>query len=334
MRLSSGSVVPVLLLAACATSGRGGTTAGGGASSAAMPPAGAIVPAMASPPVRGLVVPPGTGERLTYCQRPLVLTLKVDSSVAPTTRLLAGVGELRGDEGIGRHRTDDEILYVIRGWGHAVFGTDTVPLGPGSMAHVPPGVPHRLVSRGAAPLEYFFVLGPASSTSPEGFRDAARIGCADRATAVAASGTSTAPAPTVPITDGPRAVWFDPGDGDRISYCPFPLVITTKVDSASASGTRLTAAVGSLRRGAEVGTHADGDEVVYITSGRGRAFIGADTTAVEAGSVTFVPVGTRHGFVNDGGGTLEYVVVYGRGFSPAGFRRLAARPGPYCPTAS
>ena len=332
MRRSPDSVVPVLLLAACATSGRGGPATGGGASSAAMPPVGVVAPATASPSARGLVVPPGAGERLTYCQRPLVLALKVDSSVAPTTRLLAGVGELRGDEGMARHRAADEILYVVRGWGHAVLGEDTVPLGPGSIAHVPPGVPHRLVSRGAAPLEYFFVLGPASSA--EGFRRAASLGCADRATAAAASGTSTPPAPSMAVRGDPRAVWFDPGIGDRISYCPFPLVITTKVDSASASGTRLTAAVGSLRRGAEVGTHADGDEVVYITHGRGRAFIGTDTTAVEAGSVTLVPAGTRHGFVNDGGGTLEYVVVYGRGFSPAGFRRLAARPGPYCQAAS
>lgn len=282
-------------------------------------------------PRLGLVLPPGAGERLTYCERPLALTLKVDSAAAPTTRLLAGVGELRGDEGIGRHRTADEILYVIRGWGHAVLGGDTVPLGPGSMAYVPPGAAHRLVSRGAAPMEYFFVLGPASSA--EGFRRAAALGCPGGAAAAAARRATAAPPPPEPTADGRRAVWFEPGAGDRISYCPFPLVITTKVDSASAAGTRLTAAAGSLRRGSEVGTHAGRDEVVYVTHGRGRAFIGADTAVVEAGSVTFVPQGTLHGFVNDGEGTLEYVVVYGGGFSPAGFRRLAARPGPYCPGA-
>ena len=111
----------------------------------------------------------------------------------------------------------------------------------------------------------------------------------------------------------------------------FPLVITTKVDSNTAPGSRVTAATGALRRGSEEGTHRDRDEVVYITHGRGRAFIGNDTTAVEAGSVTFVPRDTRHGFINDGDGVLEYVIVYTDGASPGAFRRLASRPGPYCP---
>jgi mannose-6-phosphate isomerase-like protein (cupin superfamily) len=81
----------------------------------------------------------------------------------------------------------------------------------------------------------------------------------------------------------------------------------------------------------EFGTHPVGDEVALFTHGSGRAFIGTDTVAVRAGSVTFVPQGAAHGFINDGPGTLEYLVVYQRGFSPAGFRRLATRPGPYCP---
>jgi hypothetical protein len=71
------------------------------------------------------VAHPGTGERLPYCARPLVLTLKVDSATAPGTRLLAGVGELSGDEGFGRHRSADEILYVSRGWGYAMVGGDS-----------------------------------------------------------------------------------------------------------------------------------------------------------------------------------------------------------------
>jgi quercetin dioxygenase-like cupin family protein len=127
-------------------------------------------------------------------------------------------------------------------------------------------------------------------------------------------------------------VTFQPGEGDRISYCLFPLLITAKVDAESAPGGRLTSAVGALRRGAEVGTHRMSDEVVYITRGRGRAFIGTDTTAVEAGSVTFVPAGTVHGFVNDADEPLEYVIVYSSSFSRAGFRALATRPGPYCPS--
>lgn len=276
---------------------------------------------------RGLVVAPEAGDRLAYCARPLVVTLKVDSVAAPGAHLVAGTGELRGDEGAGRHPEADEILYVVEGWGHATVGADTIPLGPGSIVHVPPGVAHRLVSTGRRPMTYFFVLGPDGSS--QGLRQASTIGCAE---GPASATASTAPKPPMASAAGAgRAVWIDPSAGDRIAYCLFPLTITTKIDSASAPGTRLTAAAGALRRGAEVGTHPIGDEVALFTRGSGRAFIGTDTVAVRAGSVTFVPQGAVHGFINDGEGTLEYVVVYQRGFSSAGFRRLAARPGPHCP---
>jgi mannose-6-phosphate isomerase-like protein (cupin superfamily) len=280
--------------------------------------------------IRGLVVAPEAGERLAYCSRPLVVTLKVDSVAAAATHLVAGTGELRGDEGAGRHTATDEILYVVEGWGHVTVGGETIALGPGSIVHVPPGVAHRLVSSGQRPMTYFFVLGPGGSA--RGLRQASLIGCAGAPAAPVASRAhpSSRPADTVVA----RAVWLDPGAGDRITYCLFPLTITTKVDSASAPGTRLTAAAGVLRRGTEFGTHPVGDEVALFTHGSGRAFIGPDTVAVRAGSVTFVPQGAAHGFIADGEGTLEYVVVYQRGFSPAGFRRLAARPGPYCPTSA
>jgi mannose-6-phosphate isomerase-like protein (cupin superfamily) len=270
-----------------------------------------------------LVLAPGAGERLTYCERPLVLTITVDSVTAPATRLVAGFGDLRGDEGESRHSLADEILYVVSGWGYAAFGTDTVPLGPGSVAHVPPGTSHRIVSTGASPMRYHFVLGPSASAAA--FRRAATRGCAP-------AGATPPPAAAATARQR-RATVLAPGEGPRISYCLFPLVITAKVDSTSAPGTRLTAAAGSLRRGAEVGTHRTSDEVVLITHGRGRAFIGADTTAVEAGSVTFTPAGTEHGFVNDGDDTLDYVIVYGSSFGRSGFRALATRPGPYCPPA-
>jgi mannose-6-phosphate isomerase-like protein (cupin superfamily) len=276
----------------------------------------------------GLVMPPDAGPRLIYCERPVSLTLKVDSSLAPATRLLAGTAELRDDEGVGRHRDNDEILYVIRGWGRAVFGSDTLPLGPGSLLYVPPGVSHRIISTGAAPMEYFFVLSPNASSA--GFRRAAEMGCPGLSSPAPVPAAAAQPTPVVTER---RAVVLDPGAGDRISYCPFPLVITMKVDSVAVPGARLTAAAGALRRGSEEGTHPDRDEVVYITRGGGRAFIGNDTARVEAGWVTYVPRGTRHGFINDDISTFEYVIVYAGGASQDGFRRLATRPGPYCPPA-
>lgn len=274
----------------------------------------------------GLVVPVNGGTRMAYCSRPLTLTIKVDSVAAAGGSLLAGTGHVTGDEGPSRHRSSDEIMYIISGWGTIALGADTVPVGPGSLAFVPTGVSHRLVAGARTPIEYVFVLG---TTAASRFQDAARIGCpGGPAPQVAPRGTT--PTPNI-APSGVRAAAFSPGEGERITYCLFPLTITAKVDSESVPGSRLNAAVGALRRGTEVATHRLHDEVVYITHGRGRAFIGSDTTAVEAGSMTFVPRDTRHGFINDSAETLEYVVVFSSSFSRARFVRLAGQPGPYCP---
>ena len=289
-------------------------------------PTASSAPAPVPAAPHGLVVPPNGGERFTYCARPLTLMLKVDSVSAPVTQLVAGTGSITGDEGVGRHRTAEEVVYVRSGWGYAVFAADTQRLAAGSVVYVPPGVSHRFISAGAAPLEYFWVNGPA--TSGAAFRRAASIGCPGGPPA-----TVSAP---VADTVRTRALVLPPGDGERITYCLFPLTITPKVDSQSIPSTRLLAATGALRRGSEIGTHTV-DEVVLITHGHGRAFSGPDTVAVEEGSITWTPRGLRHGFINDGDGTLEYFIVYGPypgARSRAGFRSLARRPGPFCPSGS
>ena len=310
-----------LLAAGCASA----VTRQAPAAGPVTPPAGGAAGAPA-PLSRGFVLARGAGERLTYCGRPLVLTLKVDSANAPTSNLLAGVGELRGDEGIGRHRTADEVIYIAAGWGHVVVGADTVRFGPGSVMYVPPDTPHRLVGAGAEPVTYFFAMSPASSAA--GFRRAAQLGCPD----TAAGGSAPAPgaAAREPMTTG-RALAIAAGDGERITYCAFPLTITAKIDTDAAPGARLMAATGALRRGVEYATHPEVDEIVFVTHGRGRAFTGGDTVAIAPGSVVFTPRGVPHGLINDGAGTLEYLVLFGRSGSRAGYRRLAARAGPYCP---
>lgn len=275
-------------------------------------------------PLRGLIIPPIGGETFEYCSKPLRLVLKVDSVSAPGTSLVAGTGEIRGDEGIGRHPGSHEVIYIRDGWGYAVFGSDSTQLGPGSVVYVPPSTPHRLISTGDAPMNYFWVIGPRSSG--EGFRRAATTGC-----------DGGPPLPAAPAQDPvdsavAGAVVFPPESGERITYCPFPLTITFKVDAESVEGTLLVAARGALRRGFEVGNHSV-DEVVLITHGNGLAFVGPDTVPVEPGSVVFTPRGARHGFINEGASTLEYFVVYGPFDSPrprTGFRNLAASPGRWC----
>jgi mannose-6-phosphate isomerase-like protein (cupin superfamily) len=272
---------------------------------------------------RGVVLGPGGGERLDYCARPLTLWIKLDSATAPTTQLVAGVGEIRGDEGIGRHRGRHEVVYIRSGWGHAVFGADTSLLGPGSVVYVPPGVAHRFVSIGKTPLVYFWVIGPMSSGA--GFRTAARIGCPGGPPAGAPTAT-----PDTATSSAPRAIAIPATAGERIAYCDIPLVLTAKVDSESVAGTWLRAATGVLRRGSEEGVHRV-DEVVLITHGRGRAFVGRDTMPVEPGSVMHAPRGMTHGFINDATEPLEYFIVYAGSVSREAFRRRAGRPGPYCP---
>lgn len=285
------------------------------------------VPAAIPIPVgaRGLVLPPGGGERFTYCAQPLTLWIKLDSLSSPTTQFVAGTAEIRGDEGVGRHGGRDEVVYVRSGWGYAVFGSDTTRLGPGSVIYVPPGAAHRFVSSGAEPMDYFWVIGPLSSTAA--FRQAAALGC-----------TGAAPAPAVPpaqpVTASTQvAVAIPPAGGERITYCDIPLVITAKVDSENVAGTWLRAATGALRRGSEAGVHAV-DEVVLITHGRGKAFVGKDTVAVEPGSLTHAPRGMLHGFINESNETLEYFIVYAESWSREAFRRRADRRGPYCPDVS
>ena len=119
--------------------------------------------------------------------------------------------------------------------------------------------------------------------------------------------------------------------GERLVYCELPLVLTVKVDSGTAPSTRLRAATGVLGRGSEFGVHRDADEALYVTRGRGHAVVGADTVPVAPGFVMFVPQGTPHGLVNSSDQPLEYFVVHSPQTSTAGFRRRAARSGPYCP---
>lgn len=270
---------------------------------------------------RGLILPPDGGQRFVYCTRPLTLWLKVDSASAPYSQMIAGTGEIRGDEGAGRHRGQHEVIYIRSGWGFAVLGNDTARLGAGSVLYVPPGTRHRLVSSDSTPLSYFWVIGPGASS--EGFARAASFGC---------PGGPPAPTPSTAVAadSGNATVVINPGEGERITYCELPLVITAKIDSERVAGAGFRAATGALRRGQEAGVHQV-DEVALFTHGRGRAFVGTDTMPVVAGSFVYTPRGMQHGFINESNETLEYLVVYAGSGARAAFKRRAARPGPWCP---
>lgn len=281
---------------------------------------------------KGYVLAQAAGERLVYCARPLVLNIKVDSKTAPGTRLIAGTAELRGDEGAATHREGDEVVYVVRGSGHAVLGNTRVSLEAGSVAFIPQGVSHHISSSGVAPLEYVWVLGPRSSA--ESFRQAATQGCGDGAAAATVvpppQSAATPPAIAGQVTAGHGAVIVPPGEGERLRYCELPLVLTLKVESGINPGARLRASSGTLSRGEERGVHLDADEVLYVVRGRGQAIVGDETIALQPGSIMFVPQDTAHGLINSNDEPLEYFVVHSPQASAAGFRRRAAVPGPHC----
>lgn len=295
--------------------------------SAAAQVRGSVSPTAARP-ARGLILAPGGHRALEPCAPGVMLTSVVDSAAAPDVRLLAALVEVRGRSNHRAVMAGDAVHYVISGWGESIVGADTMHLGPGSVLYVPPAQGYHLVSAGATALRLFVALRPYRADAPRSARAAFACGLA---------GSAGGPIGVPPLAnpgDNPQAarvVTINPGQGERISYCVFPLTITAQIDSDAAPGARLTAATGALRRGTEAATHREDDEIVLVTHGRGRAFVEADTAAVEPGSVVFAPRGMRHGFTNEGAGTLEYFVVFSEPGPRDLFRRFAARLGPYCP---
>ena len=268
--------------------------------------------------VAGYIVASASRGVFKPCGAALTIRLVIDSAAGTGTNLRAAEFQVRGRTADRIHPDADAVLLVTRGWGHITAGRDTGRLGPGSVVHVPAGLRYALANHAprAAPLGLLHTLRPLADAAPRS--DRTTFGC----------GSSGAGAPAA-RPSGPLLV-IDPTAGERIAYCVFPLTITARVDADAAPGARLTAAMGALRQGTEGGVHRGDDELVFVTHGTGRAFAGSDTAAVTSGSVVFTPRGLRHGFINEGRGTLEYFIVFSEPGPRELFHRFAARPGPFC----
>jgi mannose-6-phosphate isomerase-like protein (cupin superfamily) len=68
----------------------------------------------------------------------------------------------------------------------------------------------------------------------------------------------------------------------------------------------------SVGVGEEIGeeVHEGIDQTLVFVSGEGEAIIEGETSAVSAGTLAFVPAGTRHNFVNTGSEPLKLYTVY------------------------
>ncbi|MGZ4119890.1 MAG: cupin domain-containing protein [Actinomycetota bacterium] len=56
--------------------------------------------------------------------------------------------------------------------------------------------------------------------------------------------------------------------------------------------------------------HANVDQTLVFVEGEGSAILAGETTRVHAGSLAFVPAGTKHNFVNTGPEPLRLYTVY------------------------
>ena len=56
-----------------------------------------------------------------------------------------------------------------------------------------------------------------------------------------------------------------------------------------------------------VHAHPESEQAYVIVRGRGQMIVGDEVSAVEAGTLVFIPPGTTHAIRNDGPGMLVYV---------------------------
>jgi mannose-6-phosphate isomerase-like protein (cupin superfamily) len=78
----------------------------------------------------------------------------------------SGLVRLQPGESIGEHTTgrNEESLVVLRGQGQAhVEGHTIIPFSAPALVYVPTASRHNIVNTGAEPLEYVFVVAPASA---------------------------------------------------------------------------------------------------------------------------------------------------------------------------
>ena len=72
--------------------------------------------------------------------------------------------------------------------------------------------------------------------------------------------------------------------------------------------------------GEEIGdeVHDDVDQVLVFVEGTGEAVLEGSTKPVTAGTLVFVPAGTRHNFINTGDAPLRLYTMYAPPEHPAG----------------
>ena len=76
----------------------------------------------------------------------------------------------------------------------------------------------------------------------------------------------------------------------------------------------------TLEPGEEIGeeTHDDADQILLFVEGDGEAVLDGQPSPVKRDQLVLVPAGTRHNFINSGGGLLRLVSIYAPPEHPPG----------------
>jgi len=106
-----------------------------------------------------------------------------------------------------------------------------------------------------------------------------------------------------------RPLVVQPGDGQALPRIP----LSVRLSGAATAG-RLEVYESRRPDGPAAApppphVHREHEELFYILEGRFTFVLGHETTIVEAGSLIFVPRGTRHGFTPEPGARLLVVTI-------------------------
>jgi mannose-6-phosphate isomerase-like protein (cupin superfamily) len=87
-----------------------------------------------------------------------------------------------------------------------------------------------------------------------------------------------------------------------------------------ATGPHLQVVIMSIPAEGEVGseTHPDNDQVLYLVSGNGKAYLDDVEQPFEPGDMVLVPAGTKHNFVTTGDEAMKIITTYGPAHHPDG----------------
>ena len=113
------------------------------------------------------------------------------------------------------------------------------------------------------------------------------------------------------VPDNPREITvsrYDPGFLYRLPGREWQLLLGPQTGESH----RMTMSIATFPPGSAppLHVHADEEEMVYVLTGRGRLVNELDDVQLEPGVAFRVPVGVRHGAVNDGDEPLRLLCVF------------------------